>query len=143
MLKFIEYIKSIVRSKNFLKYCGDVLAVLMPISLLIKLQPGARRPFITKFIIVYFSTYILKFTINSPRPDLSNNFSFPSAHMVSSFMVAHYYNTYTNSNNLSIVYSLYLLSFFVGYTRIKFNKHFRRDIIGAILIVLALNPFKP
>jgi membrane-associated phospholipid phosphatase len=143
MLKIFEFIKSIVRSKNFLKYCGDILAVSMPIGFLIYLPKGEKKSFITQFIIVYSFTYILKLIINSPRPDLSNNFSFPSAHMVSSFMVAHYYNTYTNSNNLSIVYALYLLSFFVGYTRIKFNKHFRRDIIGAILIVFALNPFKP
>ena len=137
-----KYIKNIIGSKNFMKHCGDFLAVSMPVGLLFILKGDMRRKFIAKFLISYFVTYVIKFTIRSPRPDLSNNYSFPSAHMVSSFIVAHYYYKYYKSNNILTSGILYLLSIFVGYTRIKFKKHYNRDVIGAIIIVLALNSSK-
>jgi len=88
-------------------------------------------------------THSVKRIINKKRPN-GSNYSFPSGHTASAF---------TGASFLQLRYGwkvgipAYLLASYVGYTRIKANKHDKWDVLGGAVVgigssLLFVKPYK-
>jgi len=74
---------------------------------------------------------ILKKEVNAERPDKSGDDSFPSGHTGDAFAPAFYiYQRYGAKE--SIPY--FLLSSYVGYARVKLDKHHPHDVAASVLL---------
>jgi membrane-associated phospholipid phosphatase len=87
------------------------------------------------FVVGQVLTEVLKAVADRPRPDGSNNRSFPSGHASSSFglatVVSHYYG-----RKLGI--PAYLFATFVGVSRVEHGGHFASDaVFGATVGIVA------
>lgn len=76
-------------------------------------------------------TFGLKEIINKPRPDGSNNNSFPSGHTSTVFQSASFIQ---RRYGWKFGAAAYALAGFVGYTRIEADKHDGWDVLGGIVI---------
>ena len=74
---------------------------------------------------------MLKGTIDKPRPDKTNNNSFPSGHTSAAFTGATFIHRRYGFNS---AWTAYIAASFVGYTRVYAEKHYWEDVLaGAIL----------
>lgn len=117
------------------KTIGNAILVGLPIAtglttIIIKDKKGGWQ-FAKGFIINYAITRSLKSIIDKPRPDLSNNESFPSGHTSTTFQSASFVQ-----KRYGWKYGIpaYLLAGFTAYSRIESNKHDGWDILGGIVI---------
>ena len=77
------------------------------------------------------TTHFLKQTINKPRPDGTNNNSFPSGHTSAAFSGATFIHKRYGFNT---AWPAYMVASFVGYSRVYAEKHYWEDVLaGAIL----------
>ena len=122
-----------------LKITGDYLRIIMPVSalgttILIKDKNG-KKQFIKGFIVNQLATFTLKATIDKPRPDLSDNNSFPSGHTSTVFRSAAFIQ-----KRYGWKYGIpaYTLATLTGYSRLDANKHDLIDVsTGALIGILS------
>ena len=120
-----------VRGQNeTLKTTGDVLLVALPITaitstLIIGDKKGSWQ-FAKGFALNQLVTFGLKEIINKPRPDGSNNNSFPSGHTSTVFQSASFIQ---RRYGWKFGAAAYALAGFVGYTRIEADKHDGWDVL--------------
>ncbi|WP_299520226.1 phosphatase PAP2 family protein [Winogradskyella sp.] len=118
------------------KIAGDILVVALPTLTLSSTfiwgdgQKGAYQ--FTKVLATTVAlSYALKFTINKERPNGENNYSFPSAHTSVAFASAGFLQ-----KRYGWEYGIpaYAIAGYVGYTRIKANKHDGWDVLAGAVI---------
>ncbi|WP_028376409.1 phosphatase PAP2 family protein [Leeuwenhoekiella sp. MAR_2009_132] len=119
---------------------GDVILVTLPIATfgatLIKGDTKGAWQFTKSFILTEAVTYGLKTSINKPRPDLSNDNSFPSGHTSTAFHSAGFIHL-----RYGFKYSIpaYALAGFTAASRIDSKKHDILDVVAGAAIGLGSN----
>lgn len=89
-------------------------------------------------IMILGSVYLLKNTINEPRPDGSNMHSFPSGHTAQAFLAATFISQEYHGRIRWMPYAAYTLAASVGALRIANNKHYISDVlVGAGIGILS------
>ncbi|MCK0136406.1 MULTISPECIES: phosphatase PAP2 family protein [Arenibacter] len=114
---------------------GDVLIFTMPAtalgsSIIIGDQKGAWQ-FTKGFLLNQALTIGLKTAIDKPRPDLSNNSSFPSGHTSITFQSAAFIQ---KRYGWKYGAAAYALAGFTGYSRIQADKHDGWDVLAGAII---------
>ena len=116
---------------------GDILATALPASALISTfiwNDDNSKPLI-QFVLSHCSSIViahsLKHIVLKPRPDGSDNFSFPSGHTTSAFSGASFIQ-----KRYGWKYGIpaYALASYVGYTRIQAKKHDTWDVLAGATI---------
>lgn len=110
-------------SKNVLKYG------MIPVSLF------TSKDAFFKYSVAYcgyfgFSKILKKYT-KKPRPDGSNSRSFPSGHTASAFLGAFFIHYLFG---WKVAFVPYLLSIFVGLSRVYCNSHTIIDVLGGVMV---------
>ena len=114
---------------------GDVLIFTMPAtalgtSIITGDQKGTWQ-FTKGFLLNQALTIGLKTTIDKPRPDLSNNSSFPSGHTSITFQSAAFIQ---KRYGWKYGAAAYALAGFTGYSRIQADKHDGWDVLAGAII---------
>ena len=90
-----------------------------------------RIQFYKSSVTTILTTHFLKQTIDKPRPDGTNNNSFPSGHTSAAFSGATFIH---KRYGLNKAWPAYAVASFVGFSRVYAKKHYWEDILaGAIL----------
>lgn len=125
---------------NTTQNIGDVVLFALPVATLgttfiIGDKQGAWQ-FTKGILLTEAITFGLKFSINKPRPDYSNNNSFPSGHTSTTFHSAGFVH-----RRYGFKYSIpaYALAGFTAASRMDSNKHDLFDIIAGAAIGLGSN----
>ena len=119
---------------------GDVFLIALPVTTfvatLIKGDTKGAWQFTKGFALTEALTYGLKITINKPRPDLSNDNSFPSGHTSTVFHSAGFIH-----RRYGFKYSIpaYVIAGFTAASRVDSKKHDVLDIIAGAAIGLGSN----
>lgn len=113
---------------------GDIVQVLIPsiaygTTLYLDDKEG-RDQFYLSFTVNMAVTYGLKYTLNKKRPN-GGEHSFPSGHTSSAFQGAAFIH---DRYGLKYAIPAYLGATFVGYSRVKSNKHYTIDVIAGAAI---------
>ena len=114
---------------------GDVFLFAIPATALgatlLKNDTKGTWQFAKGFVLNQALTFSLKKIISKPRPDLSNNDSFPSGHTSITFQGASFIH-----KRYGIKYGIpaYLLTGFTAYSRIKADKHDGYDVLAGAII---------
>lgn len=120
---------------NQLKKTGDYLRIILPVSALstsfILNDKNGKKQFAKSFIATQLITFGLKTVIHKPRPDLSNNNSFPSGHTSTVFQSAAFIQ-----KRYGWEYGIpaYVLAGVTGYSRINAKKHDYWDVFAGAVI---------
>ncbi len=77
------------------------------------------------------ATTVLKYTVNEPRPNNSDHYSFPSGHSTTAFSFAAVVGL---EHEWYFAVPAYSLAAFVGLSRINDNMHFLHDVIGGATV---------
>jgi|TARA_R110000744_G_scaffold79430_5_gene155991 membrane-associated phospholipid phosphatase len=114
---------------------GDVLLFTMPTtalgtSIITGDQKGTWQ-FTKGFLLNQALTIGLKMAIDKPRPDLSNNSSFPSGHTSITFQSAAFIQ---KRYGWKYGAAAYALAGFTGYSRIQADKHDGWDVLAGAII---------
>ncbi len=119
---------------------GDIIQIALPISaatgsILYGDYEGLKQ-FAYSFSSTLATTYALKYSISRERPDGADDHSFPSGHTSASFSAASYiqmrYNWYLGA-------PAYLLASFVGYSRVRADRHYQSDVYAGAAIATAFS----
>lgn len=129
-----------LQKSNTTEKIGDVALIVLPVAtisttLIIGDKKGPWQ-FTKGLLLTEAVTYGLKWSINKPRPDLSNNNSFPSGHTSTTFHSAGFIH-----RRYGFKYSIpaYLLAGFTAASRIEADKHDILDILAGAVIGLGSN----
>ena len=130
----------ITPKKSTVQTIGDVIIIAMPAatvgtSLLIGDTGGAWQ-FTKGILLNEVITRAVKYSVNKPRPDNSNDNAFPSGHTSVAFHSAGYIH-----RRYGFKYSIpaYALAGFTGASRIDSKKHDIIDVIAGAAIGLGTN----
>jgi len=119
---------------------GDIALFALPVATfgatLIKGDTKGAWQFTKGFVLTEALTYGLKTTINKPRPDLSNDNSFPSGHTSTVFHSAGFIH-----RRYGFKYSIpaYAIAGFTAASRVDSKKHDMLDVIAGAAIGLGSN----
>ncbi len=120
---------------NGIQTAGDVALFALPVSALtttlLKKDTKGTWQFLKGAAFNQVVVNSLKLIIDKPRPDLSNNNSFPSGHTATTFHSASFIH-----RRYGFKYSIpgYLIAGFTGYSRLRADKHDGYDVlVGAIV----------
>lgn len=128
-------IQCISAQKSGVETAGDIGLILVPVaaftSTLIKEDKQGTWQFTKGFLLNQAVTYGLKVTINKPRPDLSDNNSFPSGHTSTTFQSASFIQ-----RRYGFKYSIpaYAIAGFTAFSRIDARKHDGWDVLAGAVI---------
>lgn len=90
-----------------------------------------RIQFYESSLATILTTHFLKQVISKPRPDGTNNNSFPSGHTSAAFSGATFIH---KRYGFKTAWPVYVVASFVGYSRVYAEKHYWEDVLaGAIL----------
>ena len=118
-----------------IKTTGDVFLLAIPATALgmtlFKKDKKGTWQFTKGLLLSQALTFTLKEVIDKPRPDLSNDNSFPSGHTSTTFQGASFIQ---KRYGLKYGIPAYLLASFTAYSRLKADKHDGYDVLlGAII----------
>ena len=123
-----------------LRRSGDVLQVALPatamLSQLIERDWKGARRFALSLGVATATTFSLKRTVGKTRPDELDRHSFPSGHSMFSFSGASFLAT---EYGPKVGLPAFLAASFVGYTRIRTNRHYSDDVIAGAGIGMISN----
>jgi len=114
---------------------GDLFLIAAPLyalgTTLLKKDKAGSWQFTKGVILNQALTFTLKAVIDKPRPDLSNNNSFPSGHTSTTFQAAAFiHRRYGFKRSIP----LYLVSGYTAFSRINANRHDGFDILAGAVI---------
>ena len=122
-------------TKSDIESAGDITMLSLPALTLYKIwqEPEQKKllPFIKSNAANLAMTYALKYSTQKPRPDKSDNLSFPSGHTSTSFNSAAFIH-FNYGFQQALPY--YIAATFVGYSRVVANKHYTEDVIAGALV---------
>lgn len=114
---------------------GDVLVVGLAAgaftTTLLKKDYTGTKQLVFSGLATVGSTYLLKATVRKERPDGSNRFSFPSAHTAVAFSASTFLQ---RRYGWKLGVPAYLLSSYVGWSRIYARKHDIWDVSAGALL---------
>lgn len=123
------------QNENTVQTSGDIMQYLIPATayaatFYLDDQEG-RKQFYKSFFLNLGVTYGLKFSINRARPDGTGDDSFPSGHTSAAFQGATFIH-----RRYGWEYGIpaYLGAAYVGWSRVKSDKHYTSDVIGGAAI---------
>lgn len=93
--------------------------------------------YILSFAIMGVSTTAVKRLADRPRPDGSNNYSFPSGHTANAFAAAEFLNQEYHDVSPWIGYAGYTVATATGILRMYNNKHWLSDVVAGAGIGIA------
>lgn len=93
--------------------------------------------YILSFGIMGVSTTAIKHLADRPRPDGSNNYSFPSGHTANAFAAAEFLNQEYRDVSPWIGYAGYTVATATGALRLYNNKHWLSDVVAGAGIGIA------
>lgn len=142
LLLLIIFISNSYSQNQTITSSGDVIQLLLPAAALTscfiwkdtKETAWHKKPAI-QFLKAYTTGLILQQTLKrivlKPRPDGSDNYSFPSGHTTSAFSGAAFIE-----RRYGWKYGIpaYAMASFVGYSRIQAKKHDGWDVLGGAVI---------
>ncbi|EMY2787456.1 phosphatase PAP2 family protein [Campylobacter jejuni] len=134
---------NIFDDKDQAKKAGDIVQIAVPLyafGLLFyndDFKDGIL-PYTFSFVANQASVEILKRVVKEERPDRSDNLSFPSGHTAAAFWGATFIHKRYGFNQAIVPY---ILATYVGYSRVKANKHYTRDVIAGAAIAGLWNYF--
>jgi membrane-associated phospholipid phosphatase len=142
-LLFVMLIPVNCPADSNIEAAGDVLYILMPVTAYgstwyLKDKEG-RIQFYKSFVASWLTTRGLKYLIEKPRPDNSDNNSFPSGHASTAFHSASFIR-----KRYGWKYGLpaYAGATFVAYSRVYADKHYVEDVLaGAVIGIVASEIF--
>ena len=122
---------------------GDVLFVFMPVtaygSTFYAKDKEGRREFYKSFVASGLTTIGLKSIVTKPRPDNSDNNSFPSGHASTTFQAAAFIR---KCYGWKYGIPAYAGAAFVAYSRVYADKHYVEDVLaGAAIGIIASEIF--
>ncbi|MGI9343387.1 MAG: phosphatase PAP2 family protein [Gammaproteobacteria bacterium] len=124
-----------------LKDAGDIVQILLPVSAYgLTWLYGDKEGFYqyTKaFAGAVITTQVAKFAVGRLRPDASNTASYPSGHTTAAFSGAGFIHQRYRNPWLSV--PAFAAAGFVGYSRIRGNKHYRDDVLAGASVGLMWN----
>lgn len=146
VLVLLSFSKSEAQSSNIpsksntTEKIGDIALIVLPVATLsstfiIGDKEGSWQ-FTKGLLLTSAITYGLKWSVNKPRPDFSNNNSFPSGHTSTTFHSAGFIH-----RRYGFKYSIpaYLLAGFTAASRIDADKHDILDVLSGAAIGLGSN----
>ena len=115
------------------RYAGDILQILLPLFTILNIK--TKKKFVKDLFKNLLSVSTLKRITQKERPDKSDKLSFPSGHMSAAYYSSRYL-ILVNENFKGNMKEklLYVLSLYVGYSRVHSKKHSELDILGSILL---------
>ncbi|MBO9449910.1 phosphatase PAP2 family protein [Tropicibacter sp. R16_0] len=123
-----------------LESVGDVLQLAIPLAALgvtyAKDDKEGRQQLAKGVGTTFLTIQSLKFLVEKWRPNYSADNSFPSGHTAAAFSGAAFLQTRYGS---SYGVPAYLLASFVGYTRVRAEKHFSDDVLAGASIAMLSN----
>lgn len=93
--------------------------------------------YLLSFGIMGATTSIVKRTVDRPRPDGSNNYSFPSGHTANAFAAAEFLNQEYRDVSPWIGYAGYTVATATGVLRLYNNKHWLSDVVAGAGVGIA------
>lgn len=129
---------SYAADNSSLERAGDIVALTLPAiaygSTYYMNDSEGRQQFYQSFATNLAVTYAVKSTINKDRPDGSDNDSFPSGHASLAFQGASFIH-----KRYGLEYSIpaYVGATFVGYSRVKADKHDVADVLAGAALGVA------
>ncbi len=118
-----------------IRSAGDIGQIGVPIYGLYltyaKEDKVGRKQFWISTISTATATHLLKKFTNKPRPDGSDNRSFPSGHTSAAFSGATFIH---QRYGFKKGWPAYLVASFVGYSRVNANKHYWEDVLAGALL---------
>jgi len=124
-----------------IKDAGDVIQILLPVSAfgltLINRDKEGFYQYTKAFSGAVITSTIGKYAVGRLRPDASNTSSYPSGHTTAAFSGAAFIRMRYQNPWLSI--PAYAGAGFVGYSRIRGNKHYRDDVLAGASVGMMWN----
>ena len=122
-------------SSDPIRTAGDIGQIASPLYGLYLAYDNSDKDgqiqFCKSSVATILTTHFLKQAIDKPRPDGSNNNSFPSGHTSAAFSGATFIHKRYGFNK---AWPIYIVASFVGYSRVYAEKHYWEDVLaGAIL----------
>jgi len=121
--------------KSHTEKTGDILVAVIPATVFGTTfylnDTEGRNQFYKSFFSNLGVTYGLKKLTHKERPDGSDNDSFPSLHTSTAFQGAAFMQ---KRYNWKYALPMYIGAIFVGYSRIKADKHYTEDVIAGAAI---------
>jgi len=116
---------------------GDILQFVLPtaaLSATLLCKEDEQKPtwqFIKTYGSAILAAQALKHIVLKPRPDRTDNYSFPSGHTTSAFAGAAFIQ---RKYGWSYGLPCYAIASFVGYSRVQAKKHDNWDVLGGATI---------
>lgn len=127
------------RAADAVETSGDVLRVAIPAAAFAvawrREDKAGQRQFLSSFAATVASTYALKKTVDKSRPN-GDDEAFPSGHAATAFGGAAFLH---RRYGIRDAWPAYLLSAYVGWTRIDADEHDGWDVLGGAAIAMAWN----
>lgn len=120
---------------NAMEEIGNYMQVIVPayafgMTLNEQDYQGSRQ-FVSSFIGMEMTVLGLKGVINEPRPNGSNNNSFPSGHTAAAFSGATFIHKRYGIKRAVVPY---MMAAFTGYSRIEADMHYLHDVVAGAAI---------
>ena len=123
------------RNNDAVEKAGNAIQILVPATAyaatLILDDKEGRNQFYKSFLLNLGVTYGLKLVVNNPRPKNNGDYSFPSGHTSASFQGATFIH---KRYGWKYAIPAYIGAAYVGWSRVKCDKHYTSDVVGGAAI---------
>ncbi len=139
-LALMASVSSPAHAEDTLETAGDIIQFAVPLvafgTTYLKDDREGRRQLGRSALTTGLSVHGLKFAVEKWRPNFSATNSFPSGHTAAAFVGASFLQTRYGSR-----YGIpaYAAAAFVGYTRVRAEKHFSDDVLAGAGIAMLSN----
>ncbi len=129
-----------VHASDTIEEIGDVLQYAIPIfgfgATYLNDDRQGRRQLLRSALTTGLTVHGLKFSVDKWRPNFSNAQSFPSGHTASAFVGASFLQTRYGAR---FGIPAYAAAAYVGYSRIRAQKHYADDVLAGASIAMLSN----
>lgn len=132
---FVPIVPAMASARSVIEQIGDYTQVIVPAYAfgLAMNEDGwvGARQFAASFVSMEIAVNGLKGVVNEPRPDRSNNNSFPSGHTAAAVSGATFIHKRYGLKQAAIPYAL---AAFTGFSRVYADRHYIHDVIAGAAI---------